>query len=1012
MGEKLIIGSINKGLRKDRLAFNIDNDSFPTLVNAYQWRGRVKRKRGTSLLTRLQRFFDSSSISYSATSTINLSSGAANLFSGFSLETNGNIIPGSVTITDSTASNTYTDPAKDGTFTGTPSGTGTINYATGAITIASGASDTISASFDYYPDLPVMGIEDLQLIATQFPGTLAFDTVYSYNVTTADPYPAYDVSFYKNPPTGITGYTSYVQKTNPTPVRWNGNDYQQFYSANYQGALFATNGIPVPFVSTNIGMQFKPITTVTVTSTTTATLTIASHGLSVGDFLFINEVKTTTGINFQTGYVTSVTDSNNVVVKFPYANIVTSGTGGIAQYLTNNSDLTKDCMRYYDGDPTDGNASSPTLVPGHGWVNFCPPLSNGKYSIADLPLDQYYLITARLIVPFKDRLLFLGPVIETSGGALFYLQDTVIYSQNGTPYYTCSFNATTAANYPFPPLDTKGYFPLLVPDNQTATPSSWFEDSTGFGGFISAGVSQPITTVSSNEDTLIIGFSLIQTKLIYSGNDIVPFNFYIVNAELGSASTFSTVNMDRGVITRGTRGYIITSQTECQRIDLEIPDQVFEIDLTNNGNERFCATRDYINEWIYFTYPSNLREKLSIYKFPGQTLLYNYRDNSWAIFYESYTTYGAFRRQTGFTWATVGNIYPTWSAWNEPWNAGTSTLLQQEVLAGNQQGFLIIRDDGTGEAKSLYIQSFSGNTVTSPDHNLSDDDFIVISSCIGTIGPFVNNIIFKIFNVTENTFQLDPDPMQGSATYVGGGLIKRVYVPNIMTKQFPVSWQAARKTRIGPQQYLLSTTPSGQITLLIFLSENQNNAYNGDPLLPFPIVPEPGSLNNSLVYSSLVYTCPESTNLGLTPANVNLQMPTASQQQQIWHRMNTSLIGDTVQLGFTVADSQIRSLQETGNSFAITGATQANPCVLTCDGDFGTGTLIKISNVAGMTQLNNNIYEVISSDSTTVTIEVDSTFFNAYDSGGKAIKVYYNNIDAEIEIHSIVMDVQPSQVLA
>jgi len=56
----------------------------------------------------------------------------------------------------------------------------------------------------------------------------------------------------------------------------------------------------------------------------------------------------------------------------------------------------------------------------------------------------------------------------------------------------------------------------------------------------------------------------------------------------------------------------------------------------------------------------------------------------------------------------------------------------------------------------------------------------------------------------------------------------------------------------------------------------------------------------------VLYTCPESTNLGLTPANINLNMVTASQQQQIWHRMNTSLLGDTVQLGFTMSDTQMR----------------------------------------------------------------------------------------------------------
>ena len=58
MGDKIVIGPINKGLKNDRTAFVIDNDSFPALINAYQWRGRVKRKRGTALLNRLTRFFN------------------------------------------------------------------------------------------------------------------------------------------------------------------------------------------------------------------------------------------------------------------------------------------------------------------------------------------------------------------------------------------------------------------------------------------------------------------------------------------------------------------------------------------------------------------------------------------------------------------------------------------------------------------------------------------------------------------------------------------------------------------------------------------------------------------------------------------------------------------------------------------------------------------------------------------------------------------------------------------
>lgn len=987
MGDKIVIGPVNRGLKNDRTAFVIDNDAFPTLINAYQWRGRIKRKRGTSLLGRLLRFFDSTSTAYSSTSTINLSAGdkTANILTGFSLQTNGNIVPGSVTIVDTTAGNTYTDPASDGVLVGNPVGSGTINYGSGLVFLNVLGPHAISATFNYYPSLPVMGLEDFASASSQFPGSLGFDTVYAYNMLTTSPYSIYSISFYKNPQSAL--YTGYTRKTVSTPVAWNGQDYQQTWSTNYQGALWMTNGINIPFSTSNIGMQYKAITNLVITAAgpaATATLTIANHGLSVGDFLFINEIGgfvATTSPNYQTCYVVAPTiDANNVNVEFPNATLVGAYTsGGIAQYLTNRSDTTKDCIRFYDGDPTDGNATTPSLSGFKGWVNFCPPLNNivlfPNFSVGGLAPAQYYLVGARMIVPFKDRLLFVGPVVQTSAsGSQVYLQDTVIYSQNGTGFYTASFTGD-------PSLSTTVFNPILQPTDQTATPTSYWEDQTGFGGFISAGLDQPITTVSANEDALIMGLlPTYQTRLIYTSNDILPFNFLLVNSELGSSSTFSTINMDKAVLTRGSRGFVMTSQNEARRFDLDIPDEVFRMNLTNNGTERICAQRDYISEWIYFTYPVND----ITYKYPNQTLQYNYRDESWAIFNECYTTYGLFRKQTGYTWATVGTIYPTWDSWNDPWNAGTTTLLQPQVTGGNQQGFVVIRDDGTNEATSITVNNISfataitgatqanpcvltcastfvpgqtvkisgvagmtqlnGNTYTitavtlstvsisvnataftaytsggiatptgmiySPNHCLNAGDYITFEGILGTSSASFNEKIFSVANPTSTEFNLSAASIPTSGTYIGSGTIKRMYVPFVQTKQFPMAWEMGRKTRIGFQQYLLTTTPNSQITLLIYLSQNSSSAYNDGQIFPLP-----NAQNNGLIYSTVLYTCTESSNLGLTPANTNLQMNSeinnsgtnaSSPQSQTWHRINTSLIGDTVQLGFTMSDDQMR----------------------------------------------------------------------------------------------------------
>lgn len=880
MGEKIVVGPINKGLRTGVTPFNIDNDSFPTLINAYQWRGRLKRKRGTSLLGRLQRF-------------LGTTDGAGNIIVTISPTP---IIAGIVSFTVGT--DIFVDAGGASPVTLTTNGAATVhtlNRTTGVLTINGSLPNT---SVIYFPSLPAMGLEDLILTVNQFPGCLAFDTKYSYEITTNEPHVIYDISFYKNPGASAS-LPGYAPKGTWTPTSWNGQDYQQFQTVNYQGALWATNGINIPFSTTNIGMQFKPITNVAIVAggpPAIVTLTIAAHGLVPGDFVFLNEILGNTGINFQTGYVVSVGGVNTVNVELPNATIAGAySSGGIAQYLTTRSDTTVDCLRWYDGDPVT-SATPPVFQTGDGWVNFAPPISQSSlFSIGDLPAAQYYLVGCRIIIPFKDRLLFIGPIVQTSSaGSQVYLQDTIVYSQNGTPYYTCSFTAPTG--YPFNPTGS-GYSPILVPINQTATPSAYFSDSTGFGGFITAGIDQKINTANKNGDVIVIGFDSEQSRLVYTGNDIIPFNFYTINSELGSSSTFSTINMDEGVLTRGSRGYVMTSQTQAKRFDLEIPDEVFEINLTNNGSERFTAQRDFINEWIYFSYPANTPEDDDVEvnnKFNNQTLLFNYRDESFAIFNESYTTYGQFRIRSGYTWATIGTKFKSWSEWNEPWNAGSTTLDNPLVIAGNQQGFIFFRDDGTNESTSLVVQSISGNTITSPNHGLNQGDYIILSSSISAF----SDTIFQVGDVTLNTFIVE-----GAPAFSVGIFITRMYVPQIQSKQFPVSWGLGRKTRIGTQQYLLTTTSSSQITLQIFLSQNADSPYTSNI-----IVPDINSPNNSLIYSQILFTCPESTNLGLTPANTNLQMPTAAQQSQIWHRINTSLIGDTVQVGFTLSDDQMRDV--------------------------------------------------------------------------------------------------------
>lgn len=381
------------------------------------------------------------------------------------------------------------------------------------------------------------------------------------------------------------------------------------------------------------------------------------------------------------------------------------------------------------------------------------------------------------------------------------------------------------------------------------------------------------------------------------------------------------MTLDRGVLDIGQYGLTMTDQQSSQRVDLEIPFEIFEIKNLNNGMQRVNALRDFYNEWIYFSYPV----QNSQWYFPTQTLLFNYRDSTWAILYENFTTHGYFRQSSKRSWLTTG--FTTWDSWREPWNASSSSPLFPQVIAGNPQGYVLVIGQGTGEAPSGTITAFSQNgentQITSYNHCVSDNnnnvppqdidvvkngDYLRILGCLGTTS--INKNVVQVAGIIDaNNFVVDFPWVNLTGIYMGLGTYTRLSQPLLQTKQFPVYWQEGRQTRLGVQKYLLDRTTSGQITLNIYLSQDPSDPWNSE------------FNNHALIYSQLLYTCPETTNLGLTPFNVNLQNPIAniSNSTCIWHRINTSLQGDTVQIGITLNDSQMRNYDLATSEIVLQG---------------------------------------------------------------------------------------------
>lgn len=78
----------------------------------------------------------------------------------------------------------------------------------------------------------------------------------------------------------------------------------------------------------------------------------------------------------------------------------------------------------------------------------------------------------------------------------------------------------------------------------------------------------------------------------------------------------------------------------------------------------------------------------------------------------------------------------------------------------------------------------------------------------------------------------------------------------------------------------------------------------------------------------------------------------------------------------------------------ITGATQANPCVVSVVNSYSVGDWVYITNVVGMTQLNGRYFRVGAASAGTISlqdlngVDINSTTYTAYSSGGTVARIY------------------------
>lgn len=767
------VANMKTGLEQDIDSFLIAEDAFPELLNAYLWRGRVYKKGGNTLLGRLG----------TRTQILVSIRGAGNTVINMNLA-GAPIDPGSIVITDGTTvftdTGNTTSTAVNWVITG---GTGTVqavtNYATGNIQITFTTANpgvTISAAYRVAVSAtsPVMGLRRFINPGSIDDGLVAFDMLksYQYNSTLGV---FQDVTFYK---------------TSNLPFSWSGSNSEFFWSVNYQNALWASNGVT--------GSNFYLITGITKAAPAEVTTSVA-HALQDGDLITIGNVAGMTAINTGNNgniapYTVTVTGANTFTIGVDTtggAYGVYTGASGIV-FVPERS-IQGDGIKWYDG-----------FGVGKGWVNFNPP-TNGN------PRPNI-VIGALLMFVYK--------------GYFVLLNTTEIDLASGAPAAQNFFNRARWGkqfNVFYEP-------PVPFASNATYNPNNWYDTFAGNGNFANAPTQQTIVAAEFIKDTLVVYFESSVYRLTYTGNELEPFVWEKINTELGAVSTFSIVPFDRQILTVGKNGIYATDSVNVDRIDRIIPDVVFNFQNVNEGPSRVQAARDYFSEQCYWTYINDDEELVGnkTVTFPNRMLVYNYVAKSFAIFKNSYTTFGHFNIQNAATWGSLPNPF---SSYSTPWGSFFFQEGVPVVIAGNQQGFVFNLTEADGSEQDVNAPSLVIANITNANpsvfnvinHNLEIGDFVVIN---GTGNILLDGIVFKTQTIIDaNNFTLVDQfdiPVVVASYPIKTGTLTIVDNFSITTKNLNPFFAQGRSMRLGYVDFFFEQATAALITVDLYQNDTQS----------------------------------------------------------------------------------------------------------------------------------------------------------------------------------------------
>lgn len=446
------------------------------------------------------------------------------------------------------------------------------------------------------------------------------------------------------------------------------------------------------------------------------------------------------------------------------------------------------------------------------WYPFNPTIDTNDTGQSDVNR----LWQAKFLIPFRGRLYAFNTLEgETIAGSVNYV-NRIRTSAASTPF-TVTNGIVTAVN-----------------------PNAWNDTIPGQGYTQNLPTNEPIVGASPCMNQIIIKTTTKTYVLTHTGMSVAPFKVDLVDDNEGTASGFSAVNMGSFIQNIGVRSIDNTSPTELKSIDNKIINFVFNISRDNHGRSRVYGVRDFQKRCNSYIFPYQAAgEELVTY--PNRRLIYNYENNTWAIYEDSVTCLGYFRALESIQWQ---NADFSWEEANFPWYQENTN--EPSICAINQQGFVGTLDSNIAQGVSLQITAItkqSGDQAcifTSPSHNIENLTIAQISGVIGD-WSYLNGIVGQIQPIDTNTFymfQLNAStnkfsvpvfiPSADMGMYIGGGLLQIRHNFFIQTKPFNFL-REGQSIHVPYLDALINVYQGSYVELLVFDSNNTSNPVNTIP---------------------------------------------------------------------------------------------------------------------------------------------------------------------------------------